>query len=66
MRRTCYQLPVAGIDLVEVAPPYDHSEVTSSLANRVVLEALSALARKRLDAAAGTSWDPGRPLLYGR
>ena len=35
----------AGIDLVEVAPPYDHAEITASLANRVVLEALSALAR---------------------
>ena len=28
--------------------------------------ALSALARQRLDAAAGTTWDPGRPLLDGR
>ena len=25
-----------------------------------------ALARQRLDAAAGTTWDPGRPLLDGR
>jgi agmatinase len=31
-----------------------------------VLEALSALARRRLDMAAGTSWDPIRPLLEGR
>ena len=66
VRRICYELPVAGIDLVEVAPPYDHAEITSSLANRVVLEALSALARKRLDGVAGTSWYPGRPLLDGR
>ncbi len=65
VRRICYELPVAGIDLVEVALPYDHAEITASLANRVVLEALSALARKRLDAAR-TSWDPGRPLLDGR
>ena len=65
VRRICYELPVAGIDLVEVAPPYDHAEITMSLANRVVLEALSALAGKRLDDA-GTSWDPGRPLLDGR
>ena len=28
-------------------------------------EALPALARNRIDAA-GTSWDPGRPLLDGR
>ena len=66
MRRICYELPVAGINVVEVAPPYDHAGITSSLANRVVLEALSALARKRLDAAAGTTWDPSRPLLDGR
>jgi agmatinase len=66
VRRICYELPVAGIDLVEVAPPYDYAEITASLANRIVLEALSALARKRLDAAAGTTWDPGRPLLDGR
>ncbi len=52
--------------MVEVAPPYDHAEITSSLANRVVLEALSALARQRLDTAAGSSWDPLRPLLEGR
>ena len=55
----------AGGLAVPVAPPYDHAE-TTAWANRVVLEALSALARKRLDAAAGTSWDPGRPLLDGR
>src|SRR5258708_1031813 len=65
VRRIGYELPVAGIDVVEVAPPYDHSDITSSLANRVVLEALSALARKRLDAAGGTPWEPGRPLLDG-
>jgi agmatinase len=65
VRRICHELPVAGIDVVEVAPPYDHSGITSSLANRVVLEALSALARKRLDAAGGTPWQPGRPLLDG-
>lgn len=62
----CYELPVAGIDLVEVAPPYDYGEITSALASRVVLEAVSALARRGLDAAAGTRWDPARPLLDGR
>jgi agmatinase len=66
VRRICYELPVAGIDVVEVAPPYDHADITASLANRVVLEALSALARQRKDAAAGTTWDPSQPLLDGR
>ena len=31
---------VVGIDVVEVAPPYDHADITAALANRVVLEAL--------------------------
>jgi agmatinase len=66
VRRICYELPVAGIDLVEVSPPYDHAEITSFLANRVVLEALSAIARRRRDAAEGTRWDPAQPLLDGR
>jgi agmatinase len=66
VRRICYELPVTGIDVVEVAPPYDHADITASLANRVVLEALSALARQRRDAAAGTTWDPRQPLLDGR
>lgn len=54
------------VDVVEVSPPYDHAEITSFLANRVVLEALSAIARRRRDAADGTRWDPLRPLLDGR
>jgi agmatinase len=66
VRRICYELPVVGIDLVEVSPPYDHAEITSFLANRVVLEALSAIARRRKDAAEGTRWDPAQPLLDGR
>lgn len=66
VRRVCYELPVAGIDVVEVSPPYDHAEITSFLANRVVLEALSAIARRRRDAAGGEAWDPRRPLLDGR
>ena len=66
VRRVCYELPIGGIDVVEVSPPYDHAEITSFLANRVVLEALSAIARRRRDAAGGASPDPSRPLLDGR
>ncbi len=66
VRRICYELPVVGIDLVEVSPPYDHADITSFLANRVVLESLSAIARRRKDAADGTRWDPAQPLLDGR
>ena len=37
--------PVVGMDVVEVSPPYDHAEITSLLANRVLLEALTGIAR---------------------
>ncbi|WP_353952817.1 agmatinase [Knoellia sp. S7-12] len=66
VRRICLELPVVGIDVVEVSPPYDHSDITAALANRVVLEALSAIARKRRNERDGTSWDPALPLLDGR
>jgi len=66
VRRCCYELPIVGIDVVEVSPPYDHAELTAYLGNRVILEALSTIARKRRDAADGTTWDPTRPLLDGR
>ncbi|MGF1648147.1 MAG: agmatinase, partial [Kineosporiaceae bacterium] len=35
------ELPVVGMDVVEVSPPYDHADITAALANRVVLEMLS-------------------------
>ena len=62
VRRICLELPVVGMDLVEVSPPYDHSEITAALGNRVVLEALSAMAARRR----GLSHDPSGPLLSGR
>jgi agmatinase len=66
VRRICLELPVVGVDVVEVSPPYDHADITAALGNRVVLEALSAIARRRQDERDGTSWDPSRPLLDGR
>jgi agmatinase len=63
VRRCCYELPVVGVDVVEVSPPYDHAEITAFLGNRIVLEALSAIARRRRDLAAGTRWNPRQPLL---
>jgi agmatinase len=62
VRRICRELPVVGVDVVEVSPPYDQADVTAFLANRVVLEALSAIAHRR----SGAPWDPRRPLLDGR
>jgi agmatinase len=62
VRRICRELPVVGIDIVEVSPPYDHAEITAALANRVVLEALSGMAARRH----GIRHDPAGPLLEGR
>jgi guanidinobutyrase len=66
VRRICYELPVVGLDVVEVAPPYDVSDITAMLGNRVVLEAVSAIARRRADVQDGTRWDPRTPLLQDR
>jgi len=62
VRRIAMELPLAGMDVVEVSPPYDHAEITAYLGNRIVLEALSGLAWKR----GTTRRDPNRPLLEGR
>jgi agmatinase len=62
VRRICLELPVVGLDIVEVSPPYDHAEITAALANRVALEALSGMAARRR----GLSHDPAGPLLEGR
>jgi len=63
------ELPVVGMDVVEVAPPYDHAEITAYLANRVVLEAISGIAWRRRQLAgdpARPARDPASPLLEGR
>lgn len=69
VRRICYELPVVGMDVVEVSPPFDHADITALLGNRVVLEALSAMARRRQDAQQPDSarhWNPRQPLLADR
>jgi len=47
VRRCALELPLVGMDVVEVSPPYDTAEVTAFLANRVVLEALSGICKRR-------------------
>jgi agmatinase len=47
VRQIVSAVDLAGMDVVEVSPPYDHAEVTAALAHRCVLEAISALAAKR-------------------
>jgi agmatinase len=78
VRRCTMELPVKGLDVVELSPPFDHAEVTAYLANRVVLEALSGLAWQRRQSAGrqragrrglGAHVEgraPAAPLLEGR
>ncbi len=48
VRRCALELPVVGVDVVELSPPYDGpGEVTAFLANRIVLEVLSGMAASR-------------------
>ncbi len=47
VRQIVGAVELAGMDIVEVAPPYDWAESTAMIANRVALEAISALAVKR-------------------
>jgi len=59
VRRICFELPIVGMDIVEVAPAYDSAEITAILANRVVLEALSAITLRKK----GGAYSPTRNLL---
>jgi formimidoylglutamase len=47
IRQIVGAVDLAGMDVVEVSPPYDHAEQTAMAANRAVLEAISALAVKK-------------------
>ncbi len=63
VRRIAIELPVVGVDVVEVSPPYDSADITSFLANRVVLEMLAGIAYRRK----GGTWASIPPtLLEGR
>jgi len=49
VRQVVAAVDLAGMDIVEVSPPYDVSETTAMVANRAALEAISALAVRRRD-----------------
>jgi agmatinase len=49
IRQIVAAVDLAGMDIVEVSPPYDQAETTAMAANRVALEAISALALRRAD-----------------
>jgi agmatinase len=57
VRQIVQRVPLAGMDVVEVAPAYDGpGQITAEVAHRLVLEALSAMARK---SAGSATRDPG-------
>ena len=57
VRQIVSAVDLCGMDIVEVSPPYDHAETTAMAANRAALEAISALAARKL---------AGRPVRFER
>jgi agmatinase len=51
VRRIVGAVELAGMDVVEVSPPYDHAEITAMAAHRTIMEAISALAVRKRDGA---------------
>ncbi|TMD84275.1 MAG: agmatinase [Chloroflexi bacterium] len=47
IRKIALRTNLVAMDVVEVSPPYDHSEITAQNANRCILDAISALAVKK-------------------
>ncbi|MGO8873222.1 MAG: agmatinase [Acidimicrobiales bacterium] len=63
VRRIGMELPVAGVDIVELSPPFDHADITAYLGNRIALEVLSGIAWQRARQAGRPVRLPGDPLL---
>src|SRR3954451_16260849 len=57
VRHVVGAVDLAGMDVVEVSPPYDHAETTAMAANRAVLEAISALAVRK-KGGKPVRWEP--------
>ena len=53
VRQLAIEHDVVGIDVVEVAPAYDVSDLTVNVAHRLVFEALGGMAERRRRAAEG-------------
>ena len=47
IRRLTTEREVAGMEVVEVSPPYDHASLTAMAAHRAVLETISGIALRR-------------------
>jgi agmatinase len=66
VRRIAMEVPLGGVDIVEVSPPYDNAEITAYLGNRVVLEALGGIAWRQQKASGSKVRLPSDPLLKDR
>lgn len=66
VRRIAMEVPIGGVDVVEVSPPYDQAEITAYLGNRIVLEALGGIAWRRSSERGEARRTPNDPLLKGR
>ncbi len=66
VRRIAMEVPLAGMDVVEVSPPYDHADITAYLGNRVVLETLGGMAWRDQRVRGVAVRDPRDPLLGDR
>ena len=53
VRRLCHEHVVGGVDVVEVAPAHDVSDLTVNAAHRMVLEAIGGMAERKRQATAG-------------
>ena len=51
VRRLCHETPVVGMEVVEVAPNNDPGYTTALNANRIILEAITGLAMRKLGIA---------------
>ena len=51
IRQLVLELDVVAFDVMEVAPPYDHADITVNNAHRLIWEALAAMSAKARDAA---------------
>jgi agmatinase len=47
VRRIATDTRIVGLDVVEVAPAYDHADTTANNGHRVVWEAVSGMAKRR-------------------
>lgn len=51
IRRLTVETNVVGMDVMELAPAYDHADITINNAHRLIWEALAALAYTKRQAA---------------